>query len=66
MIETFCTLNKLFVPAVGLPSLLDVISCDSALVRFKVCLADSATPSEAHQFMPDLLDLLETVLDCCR
>ncbi|XP_047028788.1 protein purity of essence [Helicoverpa zea] len=54
------------VTANGLPSLLDVISCDSALVRFKVCLADSATPSEAHQFMPDLLDLLETILDCCR
>ncbi|CAB3259165.1 unnamed protein product [Arctia plantaginis] len=54
------------ITADGLPSLLDVISCDSALVRFKVCLADSATPSEAHQFMPDLLDLLETVLDCCR
>ncbi|KAF9412274.1 hypothetical protein HW555_009165 [Spodoptera exigua] len=54
------------ITANGLPSLLDVISCDSALVRFKVCLADSSTPSEAHQFMPDLLDLLETVLDCCR
>ncbi|CAH0600763.1 unnamed protein product [Chrysodeixis includens] len=54
-----CTAN-------GLPSLLDVISCDTALVRFKLCLVDSATPSEAHQFMPDLLDLLETVLDCCR
>ncbi|XP_026324095.1 E3 ubiquitin-protein ligase UBR4 isoform X3 [Hyposmocoma kahamanoa] len=50
----------------GLPSLLDVISCDSALVRLKVCLADTASATEAHQFMPDLLELLETVLDCCR
>ncbi|XP_039765320.1 protein purity of essence isoform X3 [Pararge aegeria] len=50
----------------GLPSLIDVISCDSALVRLKVCLVDSSSASEAHQFMPDLLELLETVLDCCR
>ncbi|XP_047533883.1 protein purity of essence isoform X2 [Vanessa atalanta] len=50
----------------GLPSLLDVISCDAALMRLKVCLVDSATASEAHQFMPDLLDLLETILECCR
>ncbi|KAL0896018.1 hypothetical protein ABMA27_012006 [Loxostege sticticalis] len=50
----------------GLPSLLDVISCDSALVRLKMCLADSTSATEAHQFMPDLLDLLETVLECCR
>ncbi|XP_052737360.1 protein purity of essence isoform X1 [Bicyclus anynana] len=49
----------------GLPSLLDVISCDSALVRLKVCLVDSSSASEAHQFMPDLLELLSTVLDCC-
>ncbi|XP_061383112.1 E3 ubiquitin-protein ligase UBR4 isoform X4 [Danaus plexippus] len=50
----------------GLPSLLDVISCDAALVRLKICLVDSATASEAHQFMPDLLELLETILECCR
>ncbi|CAH0722275.1 unnamed protein product, partial [Brenthis ino] len=50
----------------GLPCLLDVISCDAALMRLKVCLIDSASASEAHQFMPDLLDLLKTVLECCR
>ncbi|XP_069365949.1 E3 ubiquitin-protein ligase UBR4 isoform X13 [Maniola hyperantus] len=49
-----------------LPSLIDVISCDSALVRLKLCLSDSSSASEAHQFMPDLLELLETILDCCR
>ncbi|XP_013166692.1 PREDICTED: E3 ubiquitin-protein ligase UBR4 isoform X4 [Papilio xuthus] len=50
----------------GLPSLLDVISCDAALVRLKVCLADTTSAAEAHQFMPNLLDLLDTILDCCR
>ncbi|XP_068628453.1 E3 ubiquitin-protein ligase UBR4 isoform X2 [Battus philenor] len=50
----------------GLPSLLDVISCDSALVRLKVCLADTTSVAEAHQFMPNLLELLATILDCCR
>ncbi|XP_060810461.1 E3 ubiquitin-protein ligase UBR4 isoform X2 [Amyelois transitella] len=54
------------ITASGLPSLLDVISCDSVLVRLKVCLADTTSATEAHQFMPDLLDLLETILDCCR
>ncbi|KAJ0180973.1 hypothetical protein K1T71_003058 [Dendrolimus kikuchii] len=51
----------------GLPSLLDVISCDAALVRLLlVCLAMSSPPTEADQFMPDLLDLLETIMECCR
>ncbi|XP_045509202.1 E3 ubiquitin-protein ligase UBR4 isoform X12 [Colias croceus] len=50
----------------GLPSLIDVISCDSALARLKVCLVDASTASEAHPFVPHLLDLLETILECCR
>ncbi|XP_038209068.1 E3 ubiquitin-protein ligase UBR4 isoform X2 [Zerene cesonia] len=50
----------------GLPSLIDVISCDSALMRLKVCLVDASTASEAHPFVPHLLDLLETILECCR
>ncbi|CAG5041717.1 unnamed protein product [Parnassius apollo] len=50
----------------GLPSLLDVISCDCALMRLKMCLADSTSAAEAHQFMPNLLELLETLFDCCR
>lgn len=54
------------IAATGLPSLVDVISCDAALVRLKVCLVDSTSASEAHEFLPDLLDLLETILDCCR
>ncbi|CAG9783229.1 unnamed protein product [Diatraea saccharalis] len=54
------------ITATGLPSLIDVISCDSALVRLKVCLADTTSATEAHQFMPDLLELLETILECCR
>ncbi|KAJ2946624.1 hypothetical protein O0L34_g12681 [Tuta absoluta] len=63
--ETIKHLKQNLTPS-GLPSLLDVISCDAALVRLKVCIADSAQATEAHQFMPDLLELLETVLDCCR
>ncbi|CAH2989845.1 unnamed protein product [Chilo suppressalis] len=63
--ETIKHLKQNITPT-GLPSLLDVISCDSALVRLKVCLADTTSASEAHQFMPDLLELLETILECCR
>ncbi|XP_063828894.1 E3 ubiquitin-protein ligase UBR4 [Ostrinia nubilalis] len=50
----------------GLPSLLDVISCDSALVRLKMCLADTTAATDAAQFMPDLLDLMDTMIECCR
>ncbi|XP_028033464.1 protein purity of essence isoform X1 [Bombyx mandarina] len=53
------------ITTIGLPSLLDVISCDAALVRLKTCLGESAAV-EAHQFMPDLLSLLETLMECCR
>ncbi|XP_047525824.1 E3 ubiquitin-protein ligase UBR4 [Pieris napi] len=50
----------------GLPALLDVISCDAALMRLRVCLVDASSAAEAHPFVPHLLRLLETVLACCR
>ncbi|KAI8429562.1 hypothetical protein MSG28_000184 [Choristoneura fumiferana] len=50
----------------GLPALLDVISCDAALVRLKHSLGDAAGAAEVLAFMPDLLSLLETVFNCCR
>ncbi|CAG4926444.1 unnamed protein product [Colias eurytheme] len=63
--ETIKHLKQNLLPS-GLPSLIDVISCDSALARLKVCLVDASTASEAHPFVPHLLDLLETILECCR
>ncbi|KAG6463214.1 hypothetical protein O3G_MSEX013738 [Manduca sexta] len=50
----------------GLPSLLDVISCDAVLVRLKLSLTDFRALTDPHKFMYDLLDLLETILNCCR
>ncbi|XP_041973883.1 protein purity of essence isoform X2 [Aricia agestis] len=59
--ETIKHLKENITPS-GLPSLLDVISCDSAFVKLKSCLVNI----EGHAFIPNLLNLLETILDCCR
>ncbi|XP_061716898.1 protein purity of essence isoform X2 [Cydia pomonella] len=62
--ETIKHLKDNITPS-GLPALLDVISCDAALVRLKHSLGDGAC-AEVQEFIPDLLSLLETVFECCR
>ncbi|XP_072935202.1 E3 ubiquitin-protein ligase UBR4 isoform X5 [Epargyreus clarus] len=63
--ETIKHLKQNMLPN-GLPSLLDVISCDAALIRLKSCLVDGTPPVEAHQFMPELLELFQTLIECCK
>ncbi|VVD06111.1 unnamed protein product [Leptidea sinapis] len=63
--QTIQHLKENMLPS-GLPSLLDVISCDSALTRLKVCLMDASSSTDAHPFLSHLLELLEIILDCCR
>lgn len=57
-----CNVN-LIVSENGLPSLLDVIACDCALVRLQVCLCDTV---ETDNLLPELRALYHTIFDCCR
>lgn len=55
----------------GLPCLLDVMTVNCVLLRLRILQTDpryqqDPAPPQLLEFLPDLLDLVETVFQCCR